>query len=145
MTSCSSEPLIRILTLVPVLAVSSVGVVVLVVVALLVLLILGGVVGSGRVARRQEARLRAAVEQADRELAAARAGDNGWDPEQMEPAVRAAWQGGHHAGEPIARLYLVQVLDRPGTDADEAVYRVVGEGGHEHDVVLTRAGGTWTV
>ena len=61
----------------------------------------------------------------------------------MEAAARTAWSAGHHAGEPIAALHLVQVIDRPGIDADEAVYRVVGAGGHEHDVVLKRSGDGW--
>ena len=98
---------------------------------------------SGRAAQARETRLKAEVEQADRALAQAHAGDNGWDAAQMEAAVRTAWSSGPHASEPIAVLHLVQVIDRPGTDADEAVYRVVGAGGHEHDVVLKRSGGSW--
>lgn len=122
------------------------AIVLLVVVAILVLLVLGGIVASGRAARAREARLKAEVEQADRALAEAHAGDNGWDADHMEAAARAAWASdGHHAGEPIAALHLVQVIDRPGTEADEAVYRIVGAGGHEHDVVLKRsAAGAWT-
>ncbi len=98
---------------------------------------------SGRAARAREARLKAEVEQANQALAQAHAGDNGWDAAQMEAAARAAWSSGHHAGEPIAALHLVQVVDRPGIDADEAVYRIVGAGGHEHDVVLKRSGDGW--
>ena len=123
---------------------NTLGIVLLVLVALLVLLVLGGIVASGRAARVREARLKAEVEQANQRLAEAHAGDNGWEPAQMEAAARAAWGTGHHADESIAELHLVQVVDRPGTDADEAVYRVVGAGGHEHDIVLTRSGGGWT-
>ena len=123
---------------------STPALVVLVVVATLVLLVLGGIVASGRAARAREARLKAQVEQADQALAQAHAGDNGWDAAQLEAAARAAWGSGHHAGEPIAALHLVQVIDRPGTDADEAVYRVVGAAGHEHDIVLKRSGDSWT-
>ncbi len=126
------------------LAVSTFGLVLLLVAVVLVLLVLGGIVASDRAARAREARLRAEVEQADQALAEARASDNGWDPEQMEAAARAAWSSGHHQGEPVAALHLVQVVDRPGTDADEAVYRIVGAGGHEHDVVLKRTAGGWT-
>ena len=127
-----------------ILAVSTFAVVLLVVAVVLVLLVLGGIVASGRAARAREARLKAEVEQANQALAEAHAGDNGWDATQMEAAARAAWSAGHHAGEPIAALHLVQVVDRPGTDADEAVYRVVGAGGHEHDVVLKRSGAGWS-
>ena len=128
----------------PVLALSTFGVVLLLVLAVLVLLVVGGIVASGRAARARETRLLAAIARADQELAAARAGDNGWEPAQMERAVRAAWDAGHHHGEAIAQLQLIQVVDRPGTDADEAVYRVVGAGGHEHDLMLKRVGGAWT-
>lgn len=119
------------------------GIVLLILVVVVVLLVLGGIVASGRAARAREARLRAQVEQADQALAEARAGDNGWDPAQMEAAARAAWDTGHHAGEPVAAVHLVQVVDRPGTEADEAVYRVVGANGHEHDVVLKRSPTGW--
>ena len=41
-------------------------------------------------------------------------------------------------------LHLVQVVDRPGTDADEAVFRVVAEGGHgPREVRLGREGDRW--
>ncbi|MCW3009820.1 MAG: hypothetical protein JWO90_224 [Solirubrobacterales bacterium] len=120
------------------------AIVLVVLLALVILLVLGGIVASGRAARAREARLKQQVEQADQALAAAHAGDNGWDAAQMEAAARIAWEGGHHSGEPIAALHLVQVIDRPGTDADEAVYRIVGAGGHEHDVVLKRSGSGWT-
>jgi len=124
--------------------VSTFAIVLVAVAALLVLLVLGGIVASGRAARAREARLKAEVEQANQALAQAHAGDNGWDAAQMEAAARAAWSSGHPASEPITALHLVQVIDRPGTDADEAVYRLVGAGGHEHDVVLKRSGGSWT-
>lgn len=123
---------------------STPAIVVLVVVAILVLLVLGGIVASGRAARTREARLKAEIEQADQALAQAHAGDNGWDAAQMEAAARRAWGSGQHAGEPIAALHLVQVIDRPGTDADEAVYRIIGAGDHEHDIVLKRSGDSWT-
>ena len=127
-----------------VLAVGTFALVLLVVAAVLVLLVVGGVIASGRVARRREADLRAAIERADRELAAARAGDHGWDGEQMEAAVRGAWETDQRGRGPIARLHLVRVVDRPGTAADEAIYRVVEAGGREHELVLKRAGGGWT-
>ena len=122
---------------------STFAIVLVAVAALLVLLVLGGIVASGRAAQARETRLKAEIEQANQALAQAHAGDNGWDAAQMEAAARTAWSSGHHAREPIAALHLVQVIDRPGTDADEAVYRVVGAGGHEHDVVLKRSGDSW--
>ncbi len=47
-----------------------------------------------------------------------------------------------HPGHEVEELTLVQVVDKPGIDADEAVFSVRG-GGHEHRVVLGRAGDEW--
>ena len=122
---------------------STVAIVFVVLVALLVLLVLGGIVASGRAARAREGRLAAEIEQANAALAQAHAGDNGWDAGQMEAAARAAWGSAHADGGSIVALHLVQVVDRPGTDADEAVYRVVATGGDAHDIVLKRSGAGW--
>lgn len=127
----------------PVFALSTFGLVLVAVVVLVLLLMVGGFVASGREARRREAELKARVERADADLAAAHAGDHGWDAAQMEAAARAAWEGSPHAGEPIDHLQLVQVVDHPGTEADEAVYRIRGRHGHEHEIVLKRVGGAW--
>lgn len=107
------------------------------VVAVVVLLTLGGVVASGRRARARHERLGEQIQHADRALASARAADNGWDPAHMEAAARAAVTG-------EATLHLVQVVDRPGTDADEAVYRAVTPDGNARDIRLTRSGDTWS-
>jgi hypothetical protein len=37
----------------------------------------------------------------------------------------------------------VQVIDQPGVDADEAVFRFEGADGKEHRITLGRAGGEW--
>ena len=54
----------------------------------------------------------------------------------MEAAAREA------AGGQVDELQLVQVLDRPGTDQDQAVFRVVS-GGDERHVTLGRREGVW--
>jgi hypothetical protein len=118
--------------------VSTLDIVLLAVAAALVLLVLAG---TGIARRRQEARdgrLRAQLATANEALADAHAADNGWDRALLEQAARAA-----HGGE-IEALHLVQVVDKPGKDADEAVFRVVADGGHASEVRLGRQGDRWT-
>ncbi len=74
-------------------------------------------------------------------LAQARAGDRGWDLAVLQAAARQAFASGHGGHEP-ERLELIQVVDRPGTDADEAVFRAV-HGHHAPDIVLGREGDRW--
>ena len=40
-------------------------------------------------------------------------------------------------------LHLIQVIDRPGTDADEAVFRVRAVGGGGSELTLARTGDSW--
>jgi Flp pilus assembly protein TadB len=120
--------------------VSTLAIVLIVLAALVLLLFIGGLVANARERRRRAADLRVQLEAADQALAAARADDRGWDLAPMEAIARAAFASGH--GREPEQLYLVQVVDRPGTDEDEAVFRAVA-GHHEHDVVLGREAGQW--
>jgi hypothetical protein len=108
----------------------------IIVIAVLVILAVGGVIAR----RRQLARTRPAFErsltQADRDLAAAAAADRGWDRGRLEAAARRVYAE-RHGAEPQT-LTLVEVLDRPGTDADEAVFEAQGE-----RLVLGRRGDEW--
>ena len=107
----------------------------------LLLLFVGGFIAAGRRAREREAHLRAQIEAADKALAEARAGDRGWDLDVLQEAARQAYAGRSEGGEPD-KLHLIQVVDRPGTDADEAVFRAI-DGDDEQDIVLGREGGQW--
>ena len=109
--------------------------------ALLLLLFIGGYIANGRRQRARAAQLRAQIEAADQALAEARAGDRGWDLAVLEAAARQAYVSRFDGREP-EQLHLVQVIDRPGTDADEAVFRAI-DGNREQDVVLGREGGRW--
>ncbi len=98
------------------------------------------VVGASIARRRTEARdaqLRERLAVANQALAQAHAADNGWARETLEAAARAA------AG-PIApdELHLMQVIDRPGTEADEAVFRAV-TAGQPREIRLGRDGEGW--
>lgn len=120
----------------------SVLAIVLIVAAVLVLaLFAGGVLGAARRARSTEGALRASLERANEELALAHAQDKGWDRATMESAAREA-HAAAAGGASIQELHLVQVVDLPGTDADEAVFRVVAAGG-ESQVKLGRRDGVW--
>lgn len=115
-----------------------VGIVIGVVVLILLLLFLGGYAVLGRRRAADEADLRARVEAADAELAVARAEDKGWERETIEAAARLAV-----APREVAKLHLVQVVDQPGTDADQAVFRVIHADGGEQTLTLGRRDGAW--
>ena len=108
----------------------------IIVIVVLIVLAVGGVIAR----RRQLARTRPAFErsltQVDRDLAAAAAADRGWDRERLEAAARRIYAE-RHGSEPRS-LTLIEVLDRPGTDADEAVFDAQGE-----RLVLGRRGDEW--
>jgi type II secretory pathway pseudopilin PulG len=116
--------------------------VVLIVLALLVLALVAG--GYVVVARRTDSRDQQLLEQlrqAERALAQAHAADKGWDRATLEAAARAA-AAQRFSASGIRALRLVQVIDRPGTDADQAVFRVETDDG-EHSITLGRSGGVW--
>jgi hypothetical protein len=45
--------------------------------------------------------------------------------------------------EPVDDMSLVQVVDKPGTEADQAVFNI-RSGGRDHRIVLGRHGDDWT-
>lgn len=111
-------------------------IVVLVVVVLVLLLAAGGALVMAR--RSDPASLDSELRSADRALATARASDRGWEPALLQAAARAAHTVAR-PGEAIETLELVQVIDMPGTDADQARFRVNGS----HEILLGRTGDTW--
>ena len=126
----------------PPVAVSTLGIVLLVLAALIVLLAVGGYVAMTRRTRAREGGLQRELEQAERALAQAHALDKGWDRATLEAAARAVVAdrfGDSASGE----LQLVQVIDKPGVDADQAVFRYESADGREHRITLGRSGGAW--
>lgn len=109
-------------------------------IVVVVVLMVGGIIAR----RRQLAGSRPAFErslaQVDHDLAAASAADRGWDRARLEAAARriSAEQLG---AEPEA-LTLVEVIDRPGTEQDQAVFDVRVQGA-QHRLVLGRHDGGW--
>jgi hypothetical protein len=112
------------------------------IIVLVVLLVLA--VGGAIARRAQLARTRAAfdtsLEKVNRDLAAAAAEDRGWDRDTLESAARRVFAA-ERGAEPDA-LVLVEVLDRPGTDEDQAVFRAE-QAGTAHHLTLGRRGGEW--
>jgi hypothetical protein len=109
--------------------------------ALVVLLFVLGSIAANRRRRESETRFRAQLEEANEALAAARADDRGWERATLEAAARAAHTRAHPEAE-IRELHLIQVVDRPGTEEDQARFRVVDAGG-EHEILLGRHGYDW--
>jgi Tfp pilus assembly protein PilX len=112
----------------------------IIVLAIIVVLAVGGAIAR----RAQLARSRTAfddsLERVNRDLAAAAAQDRGWDRETLESAARRIFAQ-ERGAEPEA-LVLVEVLDRPGTDDDRAVFRAE-HGGSAHALTLGRRQGEW--
>lgn len=117
-------------------------IVLIVVGAVLLLLFLGGLAASIRNRRAGARHLAEEIAAVNAALADARAKDRGWDRELIEAAARKAYAARHDGAEPV-ELRLVQVVDRPGTDADLAVFRARGEDGRDETISLGRRDGAW--
>ena len=117
-------------------------IIVLVVVAVLVLLAVGGAVGRRRQLESSQSRFDANLLQVNRDLAAAHAEDRGWERSVLESAAREAYAAAHDGTDP-GQLELTQVIDRPGTDEDKAVFRC-GPDGRER-LTLGRRDGQWVL
>ncbi|MEA2241033.1 MAG: hypothetical protein QOD24_589 [Solirubrobacteraceae bacterium] len=124
------------------LAVSTLDIVIVVIAAIIGLLAAGGWMAASRRARAREHKLLEELHVAEREQARARAMAKGWDRALLESAARDA-VAARFGSEPVNALQLVQVIDRPGTDADQAVFRVQTADGDEHRITLGRTGGVW--
>jgi Sec-independent protein translocase protein TatA len=109
----------------------------IILVVILLLLAAGGIVARTRQLRRSQPAFEASLEQVNRDLAAAAAQDRGWDRATLEEAARRCYEA--ERGSAPQDLVLIEVIDRPGTDADKAVFRV---GGREL-LTLGRREGEW--
>jgi hypothetical protein len=106
----------------------------IIVIVVLVILVVGGVIARNRQLSRSRPAFERALAQVDRDLAAAAASDRGWDRARRICAERL--------GAEPDELTLVEVIDRPGTDEDQAVFDV-SAGGERHRVTLGRRDGDW--
>ena len=116
-------------------------IIVLVVVAVIVLLAVGGALARRRQLERSEGRFAANLSQVNRDLAAAHAEDRGWERSGLEEAARRAYAA--ERGSDPGALELTQVIDRPGTDDDHAVFSCGPEA--RERLTLGRRDGQWVL
>jgi hypothetical protein len=112
-------------------------------IALVILLAVGGMIARRRQLAASRGRFDQHLAQVNRELAQAHAADRGWAREGLESAARAAYASERDGAEP-EELTLVQIVDRPGTEDDKAVFRVTAAGREEH-LTLGRRDGDWVL
>ena len=115
---------------------STVAIVLIVLLVLVVVLFVGGYAANARRRDAERGSLHARAREANEHLALAHAQDKGWERAGLEAAARAAYAQRH--GREPGDLELVQVVDRPGTDEDKAVFHADGE-----EIVMGRRGGEW--
>jgi hypothetical protein len=125
-----------------VISLSAFGLVLLVLLVVVVILFAGGYVARTRRTRGRDSALQRELAHAEDALAQAHALDRGWDRAALEAAARAV--AAERFGDAVVGTpQLVQVIDRPGVDADQAVFRVETGDGSEHRFTLGRGGGHW--
>ena len=120
---------------------SLLAILIIALVVLAVLFFIGGFIVAGRRRDAHESKLLTQIAAADEALAEARASDRGWDLDVLQSAAREAYANRFEGREP-EKLHLIQVVDKPGTEADEAVFRAI-DGHREEDVILGREGDRW--
>jgi hypothetical protein len=111
-------------------------------VALVLILAVGGAIARKRQLARTQGRFDEHLAHVNRDLAEAHAQDRGWTRETLDSAAQAAWRAERGEEAPTANLTLVQIVDRPGTDDDKAVYEVESDGRVER-LTLGRRGDEW--
>jgi hypothetical protein len=110
----------------------------IIVLAVLLVLAVGGMIAASRYRKATQGRFEEHLVQVNRDLAAAHAEDRGWERAALEASARSAYAA--EKGAEPAELELVQVIDRPGTDDDHAVFRIGSE-----RLTLGRRDGEWVL
>jgi hypothetical protein len=111
----------------------------IIVIVVFIVLAVGGAIAARRRLAANTDRFEASLEKVNRDLAAARAEDRGWEWSTLESAARRAYAERHDGADP-SQLELVQVVDRPGTEEDKAVFRAGGK-----RLTLGRRDGEWVL
>ena len=113
----------------------------IIVLAVLALLAIGGVIARGRRTDHGRDSFDRELEEVNRQLAQAAAEDRGWDRATLEDAARRIYAEQAGGGE-VPALLLIEVHDQPGTDEDQAIFRVGGRDSQRH-LTLGRRDGEW--
>ncbi len=116
-------------------------IIVLVVVLVIIVLAVGGSYARRRQLENSRGRFDAHLLEVNRDLAAAHAEDRGWERSILEDAARQAYTA--ERGSDPGELDLVQVIDRPGTDDDHAIFRCGPEA--RERLTLGRRDGQWVL
>ena len=114
----------------------------IIILAVLLVLAVGGAFARRRQLAATQGRFDANLLEVNRDLAAAHAEDRGWERSALEDAARQAYATERDGADP-GELELMQVIDRPGTDEDKAVFRC-GPDGRER-LTLGRRDGQWAL
>jgi hypothetical protein len=109
----------------------------IIVLAVLLVLAVGGYLARQRQFKRSRPAFERRLAQVERDLAAAAATDRGWDREHLEAAARRI--ATERLGREPEELTLVEVIDKPGTEHDQAVF--LTDGGQR--LILGRRDGDW--
>jgi hypothetical protein len=117
-------------------------IVVVAAVGALVLLALGGAWANARLRRRTAGEFQVSVDAVNRDLAAAHAQDKGWDPAVLADAARRAFEA-ERPGVTVVEQTLVAVIDRPGVEEDQAVFRVTSDAGETRVTLDRDVSGNW--
>jgi Tfp pilus assembly protein PilX len=112
----------------------------IIILAVLLVLAVGGAIARRAQLARSRSAFESSLERANRDLAEAAATDRGWDRTTLEAAARRIFAD-ERGAEPD-EIVLVEVLDRPGTDDDRAVFRAE-QSGTAHALTLGRREGEW--
>jgi hypothetical protein len=112
-----------------------------VLVVLVIVLALGGAYARRRQLAATRGRFDTQLARVNQDLAAAHAADRGWARDGLVAAAQTAYASQRAGAEP-EELTLVQIVDRPGTDDDKAVF-LVASGDREERLTLGRQGGEW--
>jgi hypothetical protein len=108
----------------------------------IVVLSVGGLIARTLWLRRTQSEFDAQLQRADRDLALAAAEDRGWERGALESAARRIYA--EQRGSEPSELHLIEVVDRPGTEEDLAIFHTRGEGA-VHRLTLGRRGGEWVL
>ena len=110
----------------------------IIVLAVLLVLALGGMIAVRRRLAATQDQFEVDLQRVNRDLAAAHAEDRGWERGTLEASARSCYAA-ERGNEPV-ELELVQVIDRPGTDDDHAIFRIGAE-----RLTLGRRDGEWVL